>query len=579
MKKYKIKLLAVFVGLLAAFSLSLPAAQYIASPPLTEVVKTKVGPVQEGSVMELPIITWGGDIATIHANGGGVNTAPGSIFAQAGLKFKLVREDVFAKQLEHYISGVTPYLRGTAGMMNQASELTAKDPRTKLVVIYQMTWSSGGDCLVVKSGINTIKDLKGKTVCLQAYSPHVEYLATVLKSAGLQMSDVKIRWVKDLTGTAEAPSEAFKKDPSVDACFVISPDAAALTSNGTVGTGSEGSVKGAKILLRTLASRIIPDVYGVRSDYFEAHKAEVGKFVHALLSAQESLSQLVIGSANRKAEYDKLMTASAKILLDSEQAVADAKGLYGDCEFVGYVGNVKFFATPTEVRKFETLTKEMQDAFLAMGLLTSKVGLSHAGFDYEALKRGLTQTVASETPRFQVSEVAKVIDQRTKQGPLANGSILSLEIYFSPNQNSFNAELYKADYDKAIELAATYGGAILTVEGHADPTQYIDKKLANAPELVLSRLRQSAKNLSLTRAIAVRESLLNYAKSKGVVMDPSQYAVVGHGFEQPKTGIANGEPIRPKTQQEWASNMRVVFNLIPVGDTEMQVFAPAGGAK
>ena len=62
-------------------------------------------------------------------------------------------------------------------------------------------------------------------------------------------------------------------------------------------------------------------------------------------------------------------------------------------------------------------------------------------------------------------------------------------------------------------------------------------------------------------------------------MDPSQYAVVGHGFEQPKTGTANGEPIRPKTQQEWSSNMRVVFNLIPVGDTEMQVFAPAGGAK
>ena len=109
--------------------------------------------------------------------------------------------------------------------------------------------------------------------------------------------------------------------------------------------------------------------------------------------------------------------------------------------------------------------------------------------------------------------------------------------------------------------------------------QYVDKKAGGAQELVLSRLRQSAKNLSLTRAVAVRESLLSYGKSKSVIMDPSQFAVVGHGFEQPKTGLVNGEPARPKNQQEWASNMRVVFKLIPIGDTEASVFTPAGGGK
>ena len=52
---------------------------------------------------------------------------------------------------------------------------------------------------------------------------------------------------------------------------VIVPDALALTSNGTVGTGSEASVRGAKILLSTkTANRIIADVYAVRSDYFRS---------------------------------------------------------------------------------------------------------------------------------------------------------------------------------------------------------------------------------------------------------------------------------------------------------------------
>ena len=50
--------------------------------------------------------------------------------------------------------------------------------------------------------------------------------------------------------------------------MAISPDALKLTSNGTVGTGSEGSVKGARMLLSTkTASRIIADVYAVRKDY------------------------------------------------------------------------------------------------------------------------------------------------------------------------------------------------------------------------------------------------------------------------------------------------------------------------
>ena len=569
---------ASLLALVCLMAMPVWAVTYVTQAPLAEVVKTSVGPVAEGNSYELPIITWGGDIATIYANGNAVSTTAGSIFAKEGLNFKLVRQDVFTVQLANYLSGKTPYLRGTFGMINAASELLSKDARTKPVVVYQMTWSAGGDCLVVKEGINTIKDLKGKVIVLQAYGPHLELLATVLKSGGLTLNDVTVRFVKDLTGTVEAPAEAFKTDSKMDACFVVSPDAFALTSNGSVGTGAEGSVKGARIMFSTRsANRVIADVYVVRADYFKSHQAEVAKFAHALLVAKEDLAQVVLNSSGRKAEYDKTFSVSAKILLDSEQAVADARGLYGDCEFVGYVGNVKFFATPTEMRRFDVLTGELQEALIGMSLLSGRVVIDQAGFDYEAMKNGLSQVVAVETPKFQVAEVAKIVDQKTKQGN--DGSILSLEILFAANQNTFNAELYKDEFDKAIGLVATYGGAILTVEGHSDPMAYIDKKAGGAPELVLTRLRQSAKNLSLTRAIAVRESLLNYGKAKSVIMDPSQFAVVGHGFEQPKTGLVNGEPVRPKTPQEWASNMRVVFKLIPVGDTEASVFTPAGGGK
>lgn len=574
----KLQVLFTAALLVGIFAFQAQAVSYVKSAPLTEVVNTRVGVVQEGAVQEMPIITWGGDIATIVANGNQVNTAPGSLFDKEGLKFKIVREDVFSKQLEGYISGKTPYLRGTVGQINMAIELLSKDPRTKPVIIYNLTRSTGGDCLVVKPGINKIQDLKDKTAAIQSCGPHVEFNGTVLDSAGLKITDMKIVWTKDLTGSKETPGQAFISDPNVDACFVISTDANALTSGGKVGDGSEGSVKGARSLFSTkTACNVIYDVYAVRADYLASNPENVAKFVHALFMAEENLSLVMANSNTRKAEYDKILSSAGKIILDSEQATSDVVGLYGDCEYVGYVGNIKFLATPTELRRLETLTSDIQEALIGLGLLSGKMELTKAGFDYEALKKGLIKTVAAVAPKFQVAEVAKVIDQKSKQGD--DGSIFSFEILFSPNQNTFNTELYKADFDRALELAATYGGAILTVEGHADPTQYIDKKAAKAQDLVLTRIRQSAKNLSLTRAIAFREGLLNYGKTKSVIMDPSQFAVVGHGFEQPKTGLKGGEPVRPKDQQEWASNMRVVFKLIPVGDTEATVFTSAGGGK
>ena len=583
MKKMYSMSALVAVMLLGLFAHSAHAVTYVKSPPLTEVVKTQVGPVQEGGVSVLPIITWGGDIATIHANGDQINTAPGSLFGKEGLKWKIVLEDRLPKQVAGYLNGKTPYLRGTVGQINMALELISRDSRTRPVFVYNLTRSTGGDCLVVGPGINTIKDLKGKKIAMQAYGPHVEFLGTVLDSAGLKMSDVTIVWTKDLTltkenGDKETPGRALIQDSTVDAAFVISTDANALTSGGKVGEGSESSRKGARILFSTKTARnVIYDVYVVRSDYFISHREDVAKFVHALLMAEESLSQDMNNPTAQKAEYEKVLAASGKIIFDSEQAKNDVLGLYGDCEYAGYVGNVKFFATPTEIRRLETVTEDIQAAFMGLGLMSGRMVVTTAGFDYEALKKGLTKTIAVEAHRFQAAAVARVAEQNSKQG--SDGAIFKLEIAFNPNANTFNAELYKQDFDKAIELAATYGGAILTVEGHSDPTSYVDKKAANAPEVVLSRLRQSAKNLSLTRAIAVRESLLGYGKSKSVVMDPSQFAVVGHGFEQPKTGLVNGEPVRPKTQQEWASNMRVEFKLIPVGDTEASVFTPAGGGK
>jgi len=565
------KLTAIMVAVCLPLT-ALAAPQYIDFKPLEQVVKTPVSSVKDNA-NTLPIITWGGDIATIYANGSSARTVNGSIFARNGLNYRLEREDDFSKQVEAYLSGRTPYLRGTMGMIATASELLSQNPATKPVVFYQMTWSAGGDALVVKDSIRNAKDLRGKTIAVQAYGPHVDYLNRVLKDANLSAADVTIKWLPDLTGTDNSPMAALY-EADIDAAFVIIPDALALTSGGNIGSGAEDSVKGARILMSTkTASRVISDVYAVRADYYKENQAEVESLASSLLQATDELKQLVKNKHAEGVKYQKTFRAAAELLLDAPEALADTEGLYADCEFSGLNGNLKFFIDANYPRNFGAIATEASSSLYGLGLLkSSNSKLVNADLNYKSLATNFTQ-VSVESPRFDSSKVSALVSRKQQQGSLADDELYSFEVFFAPNQNNFSADLYKADFDQVIELAATYGGAIITVEGHSDPSNYLRSKKKGSQPVVLGRIKQSAKNLSVTRAQTVRNSILQYAQLKSVIMDESQFEPLGLGIAQPATGICGVDPCAPQNAKEWRSNMRVVFRIISV-EAESDVFMP-----
>lgn len=548
------------------------AVDYVEQRPMDQVVKVSV---QEVHGNTLHVITWAGDIQAILANGNNESTQPGSIFAEQGLNFKIKREDYFPNQVEAYMRGDTPYLRGTVDQIITASAIINKDPRTKPHFIYQETWSAGGDALVVRGDIKTAADFKGKTIAMQANAPQFGYILTVLSNASVSVSDVKFKFTKDLTGTDQTPAEAMRTDPSIDIAVVITPDALALTSNGSVGTGAEESAQGARIFMTTKsANRIISDVYVVRADYLKTNGSEVKKFVHGLLKASEAVQNLMKNPSNDQDLYDKTVAASANILLDDANAKEDLLGLYGDCEYVGFQGNVLFFSNPTYPRRMEALLEEMQGPFARLGLIKDPVEALTGDFNYEDLREGLINPESEQGPKFNQAEIAKVIGRRAEQGTLSEGELMpAFEINFGPNQSSFNSEVYKEQFDRVVKLASTYGGAVITVEGHSDPLAYVDKKKAGESEMVLNRMRQAGKNLSLNRAISVQDSIVAYAKGQGVTLSPEQFTTIGHGYSQPKTGLIGNTPIRPANKQEWLSNMRVVFRIVNV-EAEASVFNP-----
>lgn len=548
---------------------------YVQSVPLTQLFPANiVGDVKPGP-RKVYVITWGGDIATTLANGNAKTTQKGSFFDREGLNITLLREDDFTKQVRAYLAGETPYLRGTMGMINMAVEVASRDPRTEPICGYQHTWSTGGDAMVVRGdAIKSPKDLKGKTIALQAYGPHVDYLFRILADAGIKPNEVTLKWTKDLTDSKQDPATALREDKSVHAVMVITPDAMDLTSQGTVGTGAEKSAKGAKIMLTTkTASRIIADVYCVRRDFLEANRNEVQKFVHGLLAAEESLATLFRQKAQQTGAYGAMLKGAAAILLDKPDTAA-IEGMYGDCEYVGYKGNVAFYGNPSNPRSFEKLTEEIQSAFVPLGLMVKKVPLQHARWDYKVLAAGLVNVAGVEAPKFQPERAADVVTRRlqTKTG---EGELFAFEVAFAPQESVFSPTKYQESFAQVVQLASRYGGALVTIEGNTDPNEYLIKKRDSAPEVVLTRIQQAAKNLSMRRALAVKDGLIQYAKSKGITLDDTQLVAVGHGFTRSKTGMCGNDPCASKTEDEWRRNMRVEFKMINV-EAESSVFTPVG---
>ncbi|MBC8373441.1 MAG: ABC transporter substrate-binding protein [Planctomycetes bacterium] len=588
--------------------------------------KIAVKTVTQTSPLKVPFITWGGDMATFHANGG-LKTKPGTIFADAGLKLELTPGDDFVQQVRDYISGKTPFLRGTFRMIGMAGEVIGADPRTQGVVIMQMTWSAG-DHMVGRSAIKTANDLKGKTFVLQECGPHVGMLDDLLTDLNLTWDNINEKWAKELTATDNSPLAIFKKDPSIDACFVITPDMVAITGGlEKVGTGTGGTVKGARVVTSTAyRTRCIADVYVCRKDFFDKNPALVAKFVNAYFRGCEEVMQLKDNVMQLKDNKDKKNGSKVKYnaLLKLTQSIygkeviptdADADGLLADCTMVLYPGNVKFFTWTDIPMNFDRFAKKSTNLAVKLRYANAKpkpLVAAWGKYEMSAIKEGLVNNKEPVRPTT-MSGGKKRKDELDDWGDTKiDPTLLAYAIQFPPRGRDFPIKTYGWAFQKAVDTANQHrDGAFFHIRGHADPTlvirQFLKVGLATglltrqgvAPNWVYTYKGQK---LDMNNTKAIIALIKTGAFSKNVVKDADgnpidpkltmqaalnlsklraenvrkslfEYAkkkglilLTGMVPEQCVEGIGIAEPIipRPTNMAEARQNMRVEFRLLRV---------------
>jgi ABC-type nitrate/sulfonate/bicarbonate transport system substrate-binding protein len=545
-------------------------------------------------------------VVTFHANGG-LKTASGSIYQKMGLNLQLENGDDFVQQVKNYVSGKTPFIRGTMRMLGQASGVLGADPKTKPVILMQLSWSAG-DHIVAREQLKSLNDLRGKNgkkirIACQQGGPHVGLLYDSLDSVLIKRDEVEIVWVPDLSGP-NGPADKFRNDPTIDACCVITPDLLGLTGDfDAVGSGAEGTVKGAHMLNSTQQmSRSIADVYAVRSDWYKQNRDVAEKFIAGYLKATEdtvAMRKEFESSKRMSGNYRKLLTMAQNIL--GKEVIptleVDAHGLLLDCRFVGLPGQMSFFNDKGNLNGFEPKMNKALDLATNWGYASNRLGFAPPGLDYKRLAS--TAGIVYVEPTKGGSRIAET-DIFSPEAELDDNTIVSFTINFEPRQDSFSAAQYGSEFQRAIQAASTFGNAVVVVRGHSDPTQTLrelikagmKKKLikrsgspgkyryflkgrpldVNSMKLMSQLVKtgefegtehkpretmQAALNLSKKRADAVKKSLVAFAKQQNITLDESQLQPIGAGILEPVIP-------KPTNLDEAKENMRVEFRIVRV---------------
>ena len=577
--------------------------------------------VNSTTPLVVPYITWGGEAALFHANGG-LQTKPGSIMSNLGLNLKLVPGNDFPQQVRDYLAGKSPILRGTFRMISQASEVIGRDDRTKGVVFGQLTWSAG-DHFVARSHIKKLTDLKGQKVVLQTGGPHVGMLYDLLWTARLSKSDVNIVWVDDLTGP-NGPAERFRNDDSIAGCFVITPDMVALTDvfvplvstspgadSQSEDTSTGKTVPGAYVVVGTATlSRSIADVYACRKDFYDTNKETIEKFFAGYLKGAEEVVKLKNAYEHSDSEeYAALLQMmqdiyGAEVLPTLEE---DAHGLIADCIYVAQPGNVAFFNDPTNrVTGFEGFNKAGLDMAVNWGFATKRYDLipSDLNFSSPTFKNLLMATDATPVhrKRFKAETVRAEVEALNENNVLDDKTLISFTIQFEPNQDTFSETQYRGEFDRVVELAEKYGNAAIAIKGHTDPSKMLAtiirtglergilkrtetggnyRYLMNGQPFGLKDTRTLVKliqqqkfdegsnledpyqimdaglQLSEQRAEVVKQSIITYAHERNIRLEAEQIVPVGLGVKEPVIA-------KPTNPTQAAKNRRVEFALVKV---------------
>jgi NitT/TauT family transport system substrate-binding protein len=477
-------------------------------------------------IVQFPINVWIGWLPIVAANHGFAPNDQSVFFKKFGFKvnLKLIDDPVIAR--DAYAAGESHVLWGTLDMMVLFAPELMKDSRTAPRIYQQIDWSNGGDGIVVRDYISSVRDLQGKTIVYAQNSPSQYFINNLLLNAGLQPSDVKHKF----TATAFEAAAAFVADPSIDACVSWAPDIYNIPEK----------VKNTRILTTTTeANKLIADVWAVRADFAKDNPQIVSGLVEGIFEGMRMLKN------------DQMKVKAFQWMAEGYgMSVDDVKGMQYDAHVTNFAENKEFFLNANSPANFERTWKNITFVYKELGLIGTPARFDEV-MDFSVLKKLDSQgKFADEKDEYITQFVPSSYQKVSAEKPILTQTIRinfypnSANIYEpqhdelgSPLKNTLYDPNVDATLEKVARLSGQYERALIAIVGHTD-----NSMRGQIP-------RSEVEKLSMDRANSVRMALINKYK-----FDPNKFVVEGKGWDEP------ADPANPQNQ---ALNRRVEISVYP----------------
>jgi len=471
-----------------------------------------------------PINMWIGWLPIVAANKGFKPNEESVFFKKYGFKvdLKLIDDPVAAR--DAYAAGESHVLWGTLDMMVLFTDGLMKDSRTAPRIFQQIDWSAGGDGIVVRNSIKSMRDLRGKTIVYAQNSPSQYYLNSLLLTAGIQPAAVKHKY----TSSAFEAAAAFVADKSIDGCVSWAPDIYNIPER----------VAGTRILSTTAdANRLIADVYAVRADFAKDHPDIVKGLVAGIFEGMAEVASDPHPAYRHLAEGFSL-------------PIEEVEGMKNDAFTTNFAENKQFFLNANNPTNFERTWKTISYVYRELGLIASPIPFDTI-MDFSVVKaladeNAFPEQLAAPAKRFVATDFKKL----SAEAPILTQTI---QINFYPNSanlyepardqfgNRLEGRLYDPNVDVTLErvfhLAGQFSNARIAIVGHTDSS-----KEGQIPF-------EDVRELSLQRAQAVKDSLL---KKYPEQFNANKFTVEGLGWK---------EPADPTDRKNHAKNRRVEISV------------------
>ena len=396
-----------------------------------------------------------------------------------------------------------------------------KDSRAMPRIYQQVDFSNGGDGIVVREEIKTVRDLAGKKLVLAQNSPSQFFALNMLVAGGLQPADVDMIYTDD----AFQAAAAFNANKDLAGCVSWAPDIYNLEK-----------AKGNRMLVTTqTANRLIADVWFSRADFAKDHPDKIEALVRGIFDAMEELK-----TEGAKAKAATLMADGYNI------PATDTLGMLADAHSTNWAENYQFFVNRNNPSNFERIWKQAYRLYRSVGAISNPPVPFDQVMDFSIIQKLGGEAKYAESK----DEYARTLAPKSLSAIRAeNEEILTntIVVHFFPNSADLRKKIIRKidgkeveePYDPSVDLvlaevatlAQQFGNARIVIEGHTDASM----KGQVPPGMV--------KELSRERAGAVMGELITQFQ-----FDENRFAVDGLGWDRP------ADPERP---DEHALNRRV----------------------